>query len=144
MGNLSRRNFVALAGAAGLAAVLPGRLSARVGSATPVEDFTFLFITDTHLEPELNAAQGTDQCFKKARTIKSDFAIQGGDHVFDSLGVGRERASSLFDLYGKTEQDLGMKIYHTICGERGFADRSSLRKEDVRGAVREGVLLVRP
>jgi Icc protein len=114
MGNLSRRNFVALAGAAGLAAVLPGRLSARVGSATPVEDFTFLFITDTHLEPELNAAQGTDQCFKKARTIKSDFAIQGGDHVFDSLGVGRERASSLFDLYGKTEQDLGMKIYHTI------------------------------
>ena len=29
-------------------------------------------------------------------------------------GVGRERASSLFDLYGKTEQDLGMKIYHTL------------------------------
>ena len=78
------------------------------------EDFTFLFITDTHIQPELNAAQGCDQCFKKARTIKSDFAIQGGDHVFDSLGVGRERASSLFDLYGKTEQDLGMKIYHTI------------------------------
>jgi hypothetical protein len=39
---------------------------------------------------------------KRARTIKSDFAIQGGDHVFDSLAVSRERATSLFDLYGKT------------------------------------------
>jgi len=118
MGNLSRRNFVALASAAGLAAAFPTRNLAEVlepkASASGVEDFTFLFLTDTHIQPELNAAQGTDQCFKKARTIKSDFAIQGGDHVFDSLGVSRERASSLFDLYGKTEQDLGMKIYHTI------------------------------
>ena len=95
MGNLSRRNFVALAGAAGLAASFPGRLSAVLPKLKPVEDFTFLFITDTHIQPELNAAQGCDQCFKKARTIKSDFVIQGGDHVFDSLGVGRERASSL-------------------------------------------------
>lgn len=117
MGNLSRRNFVVLAGAAGLAAALPGSVAAKAtgtNSSPAVEGFTFLFITDTHIQPELNAAQGCDQCFKKARTTKSDFAIQGGDHVFDSLGVGRERASSLFDLYGKTEQDLGIKIYHTI------------------------------
>jgi 3',5'-cyclic-AMP phosphodiesterase len=118
MGNLSRRKFVALAGAAGLASTLSGRVSAEAlgpkVSASAVEDFTFLFITDTHIQPELNAAQGCDQCFKKARTIKSDFAIQGGDHVFDSLAVSRERASSLFDLYGKTEQDLGMKIHHTL------------------------------
>ncbi|WP_254062271.1 metallophosphoesterase [Acidobacterium sp. S8] len=82
--------------------------------AEKTADFTFLFLTDTHLQPELNAAQGCDMCFKKARNIKSDFAIQGGDHVFDSLAVSRERATSLFDLYGKTEQDLGVKLYHTI------------------------------
>jgi 3',5'-cyclic-AMP phosphodiesterase len=118
MVNLSRRSFVALAGAVGLAAALPIRNAAEVldpkTGASGIQDFTFLFLTDTHLQPELNAAQGTDQCFKKARTIKSDFVIQGGDHVFDSLAVGRERASSLFDLYGKTEQDLGMKVYHTV------------------------------
>ena len=118
MGNLSRRRFVALAGAVGLASALPSPVSAETlevkNSGTAASDFTFLFITDTHIQPELNAALGCDQCFKRARTIKADFAIQGGDHVFDSLGVGRERASSLFDLYGKTEQDLGMKVYHTI------------------------------
>jgi Icc protein len=113
MATLNRRRFLSLAGAAGLAALAPSPIfgAAKPGTA---EDFTFLFLTDTHLQPELNAAAGCDQCFKKARTIKSDFAIQGGDHVFDSLGVSRARATSLFDLYTKTEQDLGMKLYHTI------------------------------
>jgi 3',5'-cyclic-AMP phosphodiesterase len=102
-----------MTGAAGLSAVLGPSLSGLPHAAN-VQDFTFLFVTDTHLQPELNAAQGCDQCFKKARTIKSDFAIQGGDHVFDSLAVSRSRATSLYDLYGKTEQDLGMKIHHTL------------------------------
>jgi Icc protein len=107
--NLNRREFLCLTGAAGLSLALNS--PAHAGSAGK---FTFLFITDTHLQPELNAAVGCHQCFQKARTIKADFAIQGGDHVFDSLGVGLKRASSLFDLYGETEQVLGMKLYHTI------------------------------
>ncbi len=114
MKTFSRRNFLALTGAAGLASTLPGDLFSQTRASNPVEDFTFLFITDTHLQPELNAAKGCHQCFQKARTIKSDFVIQGGDHVFDSLSAGRDRASSLFDLYGKTEQDLGMRLHHTI------------------------------
>jgi len=104
---MNRRHFLQI-GAAALATA-PVRAQTSSGS-----DFTFLFITDAHLQPELNAASGCDQCFKKARAIKSDFAIQGGDHVFDALAVSRERAASLFDLYAKTEQDLGMKVHHTI------------------------------
>jgi Icc protein len=118
MANLNRRHFLALTGAAGLSLTLDipafGQPNGASAKATGIADFTFLFITDTHLEPELNAAQGCDQCFKKARTVKCDFAIQGGDHVFDSLAVSRERANSLFDLYAKTEQDLGMKLHHTV------------------------------
>jgi len=52
--------------------------------------------------------------FKKARGVKADFAINGGDHVFDALGAPKERALNLFDLYDKTEQDLGVKVYHTV------------------------------
>jgi Icc protein len=104
---MNRRHFLQIGAAALATAPVPAQTTSN-------SDFTFLFITDTHLQPELNAASGCDQCFKKARTIKSDFAIQGGDHVFDALAVSRERATSLFDLYAKTEQDLGMKIHHTI------------------------------
>lgn len=106
----TRREFLTLLGAAGAAAAAPASLIAAPAS----EPFTFLFLTDTHIQPELDAAKGTDMAFKKARGIKADFAIQGGDHVFDSLAVPKERALSLFDLYGKTEQDLGMKVHHTI------------------------------
>ena len=127
--SINRRKFLAHAGATGIVTLLgatsggaaetgPGiagtATGVRTGVGTGGEDFNFLFITDTHIQPELNAAQGCDQCFKQARRIKSDFVIQGGDHVFDSLAVGRERATSLFDLYDRTEQDLGMKTYHTI------------------------------
>jgi len=88
----------------------------RLAEAAPAnaQDFDFVFFTDTHLQPELNASQGCDMAFKKMRGLRADFAIQGGDHVFDSLGVPKERAISLFDLYDKTQQDVGLKVYHTI------------------------------
>src|SRR5215467_13697648 len=81
----TRRKFLGLLGATGLSATLPS--SAFAAFAPPQESFTFLFVTDAHLQPELNGVIGTDMAFKKARTIKADFAINGGDHVFDALGV---------------------------------------------------------
>ena len=80
--NTTRRQFLALLGATGVAAAAPRSLFA----AAP-EPFSFLFVTDAHIQPELNAAVGTSMAFQKARTFKADFAIQGGDHVFDALGV---------------------------------------------------------
>ncbi len=82
--------------------------------AKPKDEFSFIFLTDTHIQPELDATHGVDLAMQKARGIKADFAIQGGDHVFDALGVPQERATQLFDLYGNTEQDLGMKVHHTL------------------------------
>ena len=108
----SRRQFLSFLGATGLSAAIPS--SAYAALAPPQESFTFLFLTDAHLQPELNGVIGTEMAFKKARTIKGDFAINGGDHVFDALGVSTKRATTLFDLYDRTEQDLGLKLYHTI------------------------------
>ena len=110
--NTSRRHFLSLLGAGGLSFALGPALLAE-----PVmrqESFTFLFYTDAHLQPELNGVIGTGMAFKKGREIKADFAINGGDHVFDALGVPKQRALTLFDLYDKAEQDLGLKLHHTI------------------------------
>nr|WP_218892572.1 metallophosphoesterase [Edaphobacter lichenicola] len=103
-------------GATGLsAAVAPSLLAAPAPVRGQVrEPFTFLFVTDAHLQPELNGVVGTDMAFKRARAVKADFAINGGDHVFDALGVPKQRALTLFDLYDKTEQNLGVKEYHTV------------------------------
>jgi len=108
MSSLTRRHFLGLFGAAAAATTLPSF------AAPAPEDFTFLFLTDTHLQPELNGVVGTDMAMKHARTIAADFAIQGGDHIFDALGTPKATALQNFALYDKTQQDLGMKVYHTL------------------------------
>lgn len=108
---VNRRQFLAGLGAAGVAATLPGEALAE--PATP-QDFDFLFVTDVHIEPELDASKGAALAFRKMHGERADFAIQGGDHVYDALAVPPQRSKSLFDLYAKTEQELGMKVHHTI------------------------------
>jgi len=98
------------------AVLLPAAL--RADSTESIQhapgSFSFLFLTDTHIQPELDAANGCEIAFRKAAGLWADFAIQGGDHVFDALAVDRKRADSLFDLYGHTEQAIGIKVYHTM------------------------------
>jgi len=112
MSEMNRRNFLSLIG--GTAAAAATQWSGKAFAAGPVDDFSFIFLTDCHLQPELDGIHGTDLAMQEARKIKADFAIQGGDHVFDALGVSKDRATQLFDQYGKTEQDLGLKVHHTI------------------------------
>ncbi|MBB2185902.1 MAG: metallophosphoesterase [Gluconacetobacter liquefaciens] len=115
MFQINRRSFLsltggfALAGASGARAAVPNRPPMRAH-----EPFTFLFITDTHLQPELNARVGCHAAFVKARSVPADFAIQGGDHVFDALGVNAARATMLLDLYKRTADDLTLPVHHTI------------------------------
>jgi 3',5'-cyclic-AMP phosphodiesterase len=117
---LNRREFLARLALTGAALAAPEWLSAASSDARwpqpPVApgSFDFVFFTDTHIEPELHAAQGCDMCFYKIAGLKPEFAIMGGDHVYDALGVDRRRAERVFDLYKRTEQQLEMPIHHTI------------------------------
>ena len=110
---LDRRTFLKTAGIAGAAASFaPGSLAWAADA--PPGSFDFIFFTDTHIEPELDAAHGCDMCFRKIAGLQADFAMMGGDHVFDALSVDRTRATTVFDLYKKTEQSLQLPLYHTI------------------------------
>src|SRR5580698_10065765 len=110
---IDRRRFLSI-GAITAGAIATGAAPLISSAAETPGSFDFLFLTDTHLQPELAAADGCSMAFQKAKSIPADFAIQGGDHVFDALAVDRKRADSLFDLYAQTEQALGLKVHHTI------------------------------
>src|SRR5215470_13621473 len=110
---IDRRSFLKTASAAVAAASLPAPLVEAAAKPAP-GSFDFVFFTDTHIEPELNAAHGTDLAFRKIAALKPDFAIMGGDHVYDATAVDASRARTVFDLYKKTEQTLQMPLHHAI------------------------------
>ena len=114
MSAFTRRRLLALLGSAGATVCLNAPIALFSQADDKIEDFDFLFFTDTHLEPELDASKGCAMAFRKMRTLKADFAIQGGDHIFDALGVDKQRSLGLFALYDKTQQDLGLQVYHTL------------------------------
>jgi Icc protein len=108
---LDRRKFlktIATASAAMVLPYFPADKSLAPGS------FDFVFFTDTHIQPELDAAHGCDMCFRKIASTNPEFAIMGGDHVFDAASVNSVRAGMVFDLYKHTERALGMPIYNAI------------------------------
>jgi Icc protein len=111
--SLTRRLFLKSAALTTAAATLSPKIVWPANTSAPAH-FDFVFFTDTHIQPELDAGKGCDMCFKKIATLNLDFAIMGGDHVFDALSVDRTRANTVFDLYKTTEQSLRMPLHHTI------------------------------
>jgi 3',5'-cyclic AMP phosphodiesterase CpdA len=111
---LNRRSLIT--GTAFAMAALAGIRHAGAEKPTKrsAESFTFVFMTDSHIQPELDAGAGCAACFRQISKEPADFVIHGGDHVFDALEVDQERAFMLRDLYCDTEKELAKKVYHTI------------------------------
>lgn len=76
--------------------------------------FSLAFLTDIHLQPELNAPDAFDKLIKSVNKINPDLVITGGDLVMDSLNVPYERANLLFDLYRDKIRGFKAKVYNTI------------------------------
>ena len=121
--NHDRRKFLQTLAAASAAAALPSipilnnRVANTIAAAAkpqPPASFDFAFFTDTHIQPELDAAHGCQMAFAKIAAAKPEFAICGGDLVFDALGASRSRAGMLFDLYQRTEQAIQAPLHHAI------------------------------
>src|SRR3984957_6104420 len=111
--SLDRRNFLKSAALTATAAALSPKTAWPANTSAPAH-FDFVFFTDTHIQPELDAGKGCDMCFRKIASLNPDFAIMGGDHVFDANAVDRIRSNTVFDLYKTTEQSLRMPLHYTI------------------------------
>jgi 3',5'-cyclic AMP phosphodiesterase CpdA len=103
---IDRRGFLG----AGAAAALSG-LSLEAGSA----NFSFVHFTDLHIQPELRADVGCRACVARINALRPDFAICGGDLVYDVNDVNRSKATALYDLYGETVKSLHAPL-HTVVG----------------------------
>jgi len=113
-------------------------VSATFAAALPpakssAKDFDFIFFTDVHMEPELQAVVGSVKCFNQMNAANPEFCIAGGDQVFDVCEQDLARAHMLFKLYRKTEREIESKVYHTIGNHDviGINQRSPVEPGDV-------------
>ena len=94
-----------------------------IGSSCKKEksnEFTFAFLTDIHLQPELNATEGFRKAISLVDSLNPDFVITGGDLIMDALGVPLERADSLYDLYMATSEEFKMPVHNTMGNHEVF------------------------
>jgi 3',5'-cyclic-AMP phosphodiesterase len=93
--------------------------------------FTFIFITDIHIQTERNAVEGFKKAIEEINNINPDFVITGGDLIYDALGVSYERADSLFNLYNETIKLINSPVYNTIGNHEifGWYEKSNVQKD---------------
>lgn len=77
-------------------------------------DFSFVFMTDIHLQPEKNAVEGYRMAIRTVNNLNPDFVITGGDLIYDALVQDYERADILYNLYVETTQEFDMPVYNTL------------------------------
>lgn len=78
------------------------------------DSFSFVFMTDIHLQPERNAVEGFRQAIDSVNMLNPDFVITGGDLIMDALGQKFGRADSLYNLYSETAKHFNMPVYNTM------------------------------
>lgn len=115
---LSRRDI--LVGGAGAAA---GLALGRDAQAAPKAKFSFVHITDTHIQPELGATQGVRKAFDAVRGLKEKpaFGLVGGDLVMDANLVDRRRADLVYDLWQQAAADLKLPLHYSIGNHDAYA-----------------------
>lgn len=113
----SRRTFLKTGATSIAAAALSFRTQEVVTSAEPTDSsFQFIHLTDIHIQPELNAAEGYRQCIAKINALnpRPDFAITGGDLIMDALHTDLDRAELEFNLFSECSKDFELDVYHAI------------------------------
>ncbi len=123
-----RRGFLGAALAGGSALVAGTLWPVRAVAPATRRDgprFRFIHFTDVHVQPELNAARGYAQAIHHMNGHRAEFALSGGDLVFDVLKAGRERSDRLWDLYTSLSKRLEMPLWNVMGNHDNFGLQNS-------------------
>nr|WP_319570466.1 metallophosphoesterase [uncultured Draconibacterium sp.] len=84
-------------------------------------EFTFAFLTDIHLKPEMNAPKGFQMAIDKVNELDPDFVLTGGDLVYDAMRGNQARCDTLFSLYKEMSAGFNMPVYNCLGNHDLFA-----------------------
>ncbi len=103
--------------------ILFGSCAPSTGGREEKEDdsFTFVFMTDIHLKPEMRAPDGFRMAIERVNDLNPDFVITGGDLVDDVLSSSWGRADTLFKLYTELTKEFRMPLYNSMGNHDHYA-----------------------
>lgn len=88
------------------------------------DSFRFVFMTDIHVQPELQADERFKAAISKVNELKPDFVITGGDLIMDAFEQPEERAKLLYELYLEISEEFNMPVFNTIGNHDVFGLRA--------------------
>jgi len=89
------------------------------------DGFTFAFLTDIHLKPEMGAPEAFQMAIDTVNALNPDFVLTGGDLVDDALYASHERADSLYQLYISMEKGFQMPVYNAMGNHEHYGYNSN-------------------
>lgn len=112
--SLSRRGFLAGAGAAGVAGLLGGRGEVAAAEREPVlvgdgpGAFSFVHLTDQHVTHRRHAEEGYRKCIASINAIEPapDFVLMGGDMVFDGCYTAKDDYVNQIRIFKEVTSEL--------------------------------------
>lgn len=119
--SITRREWLKATAVAGAGVLTAG--ASRLAIGTPTDDkqavktLRIAHLTDSHIQPELRAADGSIACLHHVQQLKPavDLIITGGDLIMDSFETDRARTKLQWDLYTKILRDeCSLSIEHTL------------------------------
>ncbi|MDZ7268790.1 MAG: metallophosphoesterase [candidate division KSB1 bacterium] len=114
---LSRRAFLQQAALAGVGATALGRFAAPAGNATSRRVLRLAHLTDIHVQPELNAAEGMAAALHHAQNQPDPPAIifNGGDCIMDALGADKARTKTQWRIWQEVlRNECSLPVVHCI------------------------------
>ncbi len=89
-------------------------------TVTEEDGFSFAFLTDIHLQPELGAEAGFQWAIREVNKLHPDFVITGGDLVMDVLNQSYGRSDSLYNSYIELSGKFEMPVYNTTGNHENY------------------------
>lgn len=86
----------------------------QIGSLYGQNDFSFVFLPDTHLRPDSTIEARFDSVAAKINTINPDFVIMGGDMIYTAKNVDNFKAEALFDYMDYNFSKLNVPIKYAL------------------------------
>lgn len=111
---ITRRELFHVGAAAGLGIAGLGAVcqASPATAATPRKrQLRLAHLTDIHIQPELDATQGLEACFRHVQTLTdrgqdaADMIVTGGDTIMDALEAGMDRTKAQWSLWNKAKKN---------------------------------------